>query len=76
MVPLSGTALSSISRVFDVNVPLCTSAGNLSVKGLNALTADLARGNIATECGRDVVTSPTTTDARSGSRTSAPLALA
>ena len=34
MVPLSGIGLSGISGVFDVNVPLCTSAGNLSVKGL------------------------------------------
>ena len=34
MVPLSGIGLSSISRVFDVNVPLCTSSGNWCFKGL------------------------------------------
>ena len=34
MVPLSGIGLSSISRVFYVNVPLCTSSGNWCFKGL------------------------------------------
>ena len=43
MVPLSGIGLNSISRVFYVNVPLCTSAGNLSVKGLKAMLMAYAR---------------------------------